>query len=126
MITRIIAVLVIAFAALLGPASAAHADGLGHDAVIKNSKASYYNLGICHNAASETKCASGFGWLSPGQNSKSKYGWADTDGIFCGAGTWCMIFHNTFRGSGHGFNARFIKVGGCGCTVPVYVWKDRG
>jgi len=127
MIGRIAAILALMFAAVLVPVGSAHADGIGHDAVIKNQKFSYTNLGICKDAISETKCGSTHGWLSPGQNSKSKYGWADTDGIFCGKGWWCKVAAVTFRGYGSGWNSRFIKVGGCfGCTIPVYVWKDRG
>jgi hypothetical protein len=125
---RLLAILTIVCGTILGVPTAALADGVGHDAVLQNQSYSYYTITVCHNAASDTSCVPGsYGFLSPGQNTKSKYGWADADGMWCPKGWWCEIFHNTFRGSGSGWGSRFIKIGGCfGCTVPIYVYPDRG
>ena len=60
---------------LLATPGAAHAAG----ASITNGGSRVF--GICHNAASESACASGFGILAAGENSRSKYGWDDTDMI---------------------------------------------
>jgi hypothetical protein len=60
---------------LLSTPGAAHAAG----ASITNGGSRIFS--ICHNAASESACASGIGVLQSGQNSKSKYGWEDTDMI---------------------------------------------
>jgi hypothetical protein len=120
--------LALAVAALMVTPGSAHADGIGHDAVIKNQKFSYATITVCHNAASDTSCVPGsYGFLSPGQNTNSKFGWSDADGIWCGRGWWCKIDSNTFRGSGTGWGSRFIKIGVCfGCTMYVYVFPDRG
>jgi hypothetical protein len=125
--TRIRAAVValVAFAALLFASGTAHA--AVNDAVIKNQSFSYTTLTVCKSLVSDTKCGATVGYLSPGQNSQSKYGWPDTDAIYCGQGWWCKIDSNTFRGSGTGWNSRLIKVSGCGgCTIYVYLYPDHG
>lgn len=124
--TALVALLLAAIALVVTPGDA-HADGIGHNAIIKNQSFSYATITVCHNAVSSTACVPGsYGFLSPGQNVKSKYGWADADGIWCGRGWWCKIGNNTFRGSGIGWNSRFIKISGCfGCVMYVYVFPDR-
>lgn len=126
MLLRMMAVVlaVLGFFAL----TAAPAQAALNDAVIKNQSYSYYTITVCKDAASDTSCVSGhYGFLSPGQNTKSKYGWTDADGMWCPAGWWCQVFSSTFRGSGSGWGSRFLKISGCnGCTAPVYVYKDNG
>lgn len=58
---------------------------------IKNASSSEGNLGVCRDwsgTSADPGCKSGTprGSLSPGQNSKTKYGWADTDGRIIPAG----------------------------------------
>ena len=98
-----------------------------NDAVIKNQSFSYTYLTVCKDLISDTQCGRTVGFLYPGQDSLSKYGWRDTDAIYCGQGWWCQIDSNTFRGSGTGWNSRLIKVPGCfGCTMYVYLYPDHG
>jgi uncharacterized membrane protein YhiD involved in acid resistance len=125
--TRIVAIIALVFAAMMVGPSAAQASIL-NDAIIQNQSYSYYTITVCHDAATTNSCVAGhYGFLSPGQNVKTKYGWTDSDGIWCQAGWWCKIFSNTFRGSGTGWGSKFIKISGCtGFTAPVYVWKDNG
>ena len=117
--------IVVLIVTLMATPSTAHA--AQNDAVIKNQSFSYTYLTICKSLISDTQCGGTVGNLYPGQNSLSKYGWRDTDAIYCGQGWWCQIDSNTFRGSGTGWNSRLIKVSGCwGCTIYVYLYPDHG
>ena len=117
--------IVVLIVTLMATPSTAHA--VTNDAVIKNQSFSYTYLTICKDLISDTQCGRTVGYLYPGQNSLSKYGWPDTDAIYCGQGWWCQIDSNTFRGSGTGWNSRLIKVQGCwGCTIYVYLYPDHG
>ena len=75
-------------------------------------------FGICRNAASETACGSQPGSLSAGQNSRTKYGWADTDMILISAN--CRLekysyYAGTYSWRGYasaGSANRYIKIPG--------------
>lgn len=69
-----VSVAVAAFITVPAPASAAV-----NDLVVVNGGAR--TLTVCKSASSSTACAGATGTLSAGQNSKTKYGWADTDMI---------------------------------------------
>jgi hypothetical protein len=107
------------------PATAAAAN----DAIIKNQATSATNLGVCHSLSSETTCSS-TAWppptLAPGQNTRDKFGWADTDAIWCGQGYTCQINSSYFTGWGTTrATMRLIKVSGCfGCFIYVIVHKN--
>jgi hypothetical protein len=90
--------------ALVTPAHAAAGDG-----VIKNNTSSDGNMTICKDwGVSSCSSSSPRGTLAPGQNSKSKYGWADTDGYWIPSG-WSDNYGR--RGP------LWVKVAGCfGCT----------
>lgn len=125
--TRLAAIIAMVFGAVMLAPMPAQASIL-NDAILQNQSYSYFTITVCHDAASDTSCVPGhYGFLSPGQNIKSKYGWTDGDGMWCSKGMWCKIFSNTVRGSGTGWNSKFVKIGGCdACTVPIYVFPDHG
>ena len=53
-----------------------------HSAVIKHSTSSgAFVLRVCHHWGASS-CGSGIEWLRRGKNTKSAYGWADTDGFW--------------------------------------------
>jgi hypothetical protein len=125
LIVRVMAILALVLGALVAVPTAANA--AANDAVIKSQTSSVTNLGVCHSLSSDTTC-SNRAWppptLSPGQNTLSKFGWADTDAIFCGFGYICQINSSYFTGSGSGTGTRLIKVSGCwGCTIYVIVHR---
>ena len=86
-----------------------------NDAVIKSNSASGRTMTICHNwTTTGSHCASGVGSLSPGQNSKTKYGWKDTDGILNVPNGWCLynLSNNIVKYGSSSDSANDFKVSG--------------
>lgn len=83
--------LAISAGALLTGGVATQANAAASDAVLKNASGSDRTISICKDwsgTKSDPDCKSGSarGTLAPGQNSKSKYGWKDTDGYYVPSG----------------------------------------
>ncbi|QOR71455.1 hypothetical protein IM660_03940 [Ruania alkalisoli] len=86
-VTKLLAILAfVAGVSVIAPAPAQAADL--NDAVIANSSSSTHAFVVCRDWASNGTCAYGSprGWLYPGQNTQSKFGWADADGFHVDAG----------------------------------------
>ena len=108
--------LALAVAGLAALAPATPASAALNDLVVKNDGAR--SFGICRSAASDTTCSGPTGTLASGENSKSKYGWSDTDMIQLAGG--CTLHKHTYLGAGqHGWQlyavattTRWVKVPG--------------
>ena len=120
---RIVTLVAMFFASMLFGVGSASA-GAG-DVYLKNQSHSVITVKICKDMISSTQCGSTVGYLEPGTNSYTKYGWGDADGVFCGEGYRCQIAASHFDGWGTGSSTRLIKVSGCAttCTIPVYVYR---
>lgn len=58
-----------------------------NDAIIENSRDSRHNLRVCRDwGMTRCRSTSPKGVLKPGENSKAKLGWEDTDGYDAGGG----------------------------------------
>ncbi|MFS0885136.1 hypothetical protein [Aeromicrobium sp. 179-A 4D2 NHS] len=107
-----LATVMLAAAALVLPLSPANA--AANDLVIANHYSSPRNIEVCRDWGN-TSCqtASPKGFLTPGQNSKTKFGWADADGFKVPAG--CR-FHYTQSGTkksvSGGSTGKWFKMGG--------------
>ncbi len=81
------------------------------------------SFSICRDAASETSCGSGLGTLLAGQNSKTKYGWADTDMIYIPSKctlqeyTWSQSSMRWINYALGGSSGRWMKIGGLNGTA---------
>jgi hypothetical protein len=100
----------------------AHADGFGHDAVIKYRKdvTAPLKLKVCRDWAPDNRGCAGSSptkKLKQGQSTKKKFGWADADGIWVPKNCWAEAsFHNgvqTVRASRMGMDSgAWVKLGG--------------
>lgn len=112
LVVRAFAVIAIAvIATLWGPPQDAHAAG-----------ATVYNNGsrlihLCHNAASTTACAGPTGSIKPGENSRTRFGWQDTDMIWiharCTLDKWGYFSgqQRWYRYAMSGSSGRWMKIG---------------
>lgn len=116
----------------------ASADGVGHDARIKNDSASVVRIRACKNRVSDTKCAAyktdaqkkanPRKWLKPGKATPKGQDW---DGFWCPANAICVVrwpkgvWYETHVSSP--LKSKFVPVQGCfGCTKSVKVTWNRG
>ena len=90
---------------------------LAHGASSTISNRGSITFSICKVAASPTACTGPTGALSPGQNSRTKYSWEDTDMIYILSGCKLQIY--TYLGGGQqgwadyglgGSSGRWMKV----------------
>jgi hypothetical protein len=111
----------------LAPVTAS-ADGFGHNAVIKYKRGQRSYLYVCHQFTGSYpgSCYDGGSNkkdLLRGRNTKTAFGWSDSDGFYLPGGydAWTVGIAN-----GHHFKATgWKKINGCGgCTVSVTLVGD--
>lgn len=117
----------VAFAVLLVAAllslvpQPARADGVGHAGVLKLSTLSdRANVSICRNWSS-SPCSGEQRTLYRGQNTKTQFGWNDSDGFYLPAGYNANVTPGTGRITSTGWH----KLSGCaGCTRTIDLYTE--
>jgi hypothetical protein len=96
----------------------AHANGPGHTSYIKNNSTSNFNMKLCQDWGTSSKCAKTGGTLKPGESSKKKYGKKDMDGFWVPTGECAFNLSNDVVSYG----GHYFKVLGSGVALT---WTYR-